>query len=58
MHVAWQDSRDNQAMKDSAQYWLNTGAGNDGLHSKVNGLFWWAWNANSGVPWPCAVQQG
>ena len=35
-------------MKDNAAYWLNTGAAKDNLHNKFNGIFWWAWNANSG----------
>ena len=48
MWLPVQDSRDNQVMKDNAQYWLNTGAAKDGLHNKFNGYFFWAWNANSG----------
>lgn len=43
-----QSAGDNQPMADNAKWWLNTGAGKDGLHNAVNGVFWWAWNANSG----------
>ena len=27
---------------------LNAGDGNDGRHNKIESVFWWAWNANSG----------
>lgn len=44
-----QGSIDVQPMADFAT-WVNAaGAAADGLHNKVSGVFWWAWNANSGV---------
>ena len=35
-------------MADFATWCNNQGAAADGLHSAVSGVFWWAWNANSG----------
>ena len=35
-------------MADFAAWCNNQGAAADGLHNAVSGVFWWAWNANSG----------
>ena len=43
-----QGSIDTQAMADFATWFMNSGAAADGLHNKVSGVFFWAWNANSG----------
>ena len=44
-----QDSRDIQPMLDVAKYVNLEGPASDGLHNRVSGYFWWAWNANSGA---------
>ncbi|KAL3142124.1 hypothetical protein ABBQ32_004742 [Trebouxia sp. C0010 RCD-2024] len=46
--TAFQDSRDTPSMASFAKYLTNTGDGNDGKHNKIESVFWWAWNANSG----------
>ena len=48
MNVA-QGSQDTQPMADFASWFMNTGSAADGLHNKVSGVFFWSWNANSGV---------
>ena len=35
-------------MTDMIPYFQNTGAAADGLHSRLSGVFWWAWNSNAG----------
>ena len=35
-------------MTDMVPYFQNTGAAADGLHSRLSGVFWWAWNSNAG----------
>lgn len=37
-------------MQDLIPYFLNNGAAADGLHNRLSGVFWWAWNSNSGTP--------
>ena len=44
-----QGSTDLQPMADFATWCNNQGAAQDGLHNAVSGVFWWAWNANSGA---------
>jgi len=46
--VAAQDSQDAQPMQDLIPYFWNNGAAADGLHNKLSGVFWWAWNSNAG----------
>ena len=41
---------DKQQMADFALYLNNQGSGNDGAHEYIGSWFWWAWNANSGLP--------
>ena len=53
-HVLWlgacmQDSQDAQPMQDLIPYFWNSGAAADGLHNRLSGVFWWAWNSNSGA---------
>lgn len=45
-----QDSQDAQPMQDLIPYFWNNGAAADGLHNKLSGVFWWAWNSNAGTP--------
>lgn len=47
---AAQESQDAQPMQDLIPYFWNNGAAADGLHNKLSGVFWWAWNSNSGTP--------
>ena len=47
---ASQDSKDAQPMQDLIPYFWNNGAAADGLHNKLSGVFWWAWNSNAGTP--------
>ena len=44
-----QDAADAQPMQDLIPYWQNTGAASDGLHNRLSGVFWWAWNSNAGA---------
>lgn len=44
-----QGSQDTQPMADFATWINNAGSAADGLHNKVSGVMWWAWNANSGT---------
>lgn len=44
-----QDSADAQPMQDLIPYFWNTGAAADGLHNRLSGVFWWAWNSNAGT---------
>ncbi|EIE18857.1 hypothetical protein COCSUDRAFT_59785 [Coccomyxa subellipsoidea C-169] len=44
------DYQDAQPMQDLIPYFLNNGAAADGLHNRLSGVFWWAWNSNSGTP--------
>ena len=37
-------------MQDLIPYFWNSGAAADGLHNRLSGVFWWAWNSNSGAP--------
>ena len=39
-------------MTDMVPYFQNTGAAADGLHSRLSGVFWWAWNSNAGESLP------
>lgn len=50
-----QDSVDQQPMTDMIPYWQNTGAAADGLHNRLSGMFWWAWNSNAGMALPAGV---
>jgi len=43
-----QDSVDQQPMTDMIGYFQNAGAAADGLHNRLSGMFWWAWNSNAG----------
>ena len=43
-----QDAVDQQPMTDMIPYFQNSGAAADGLHNRLSGVFWWAWNSNSG----------
>ena len=35
-------------MTDMISYFQNSGAAADGLHNRLSGIFWWAWNSNAG----------
>ena len=43
-----QDAVDQQPMTDMISYFQNSGAAADGLHNRLSGVFWWAWNSNAG----------
>lgn len=43
-----QDAVDQQPMTDMISYFQNSGAAADGLHNRLSGIFWWAWNSNAG----------
>ena len=36
-------------MTDLVPWVRNVAPANDGLHTPLSGLFWWAWNSNSGA---------
>ncbi len=50
MIVCVQDAVDQQPMTDMISYFQNSGAAADGLHNRLSGIFWWAWNSNAGKP--------
>ena len=50
MIVCVQDAVDQQPMTDMISYFQNSGAAADGLHNRLAGIFWWAWNSNAGKP--------
>ena len=47
-----QGSQDVQPQADFATWCNYQGGAQDGLHNAVSGVFWWAWNANSGLRAP------
>lgn len=42
-------------MTDMISYFQNSGAAADGLHNRLSGVFWWAWNSNAGKPLQASV---
>ena len=51
-----QDPGDMSQMTDLVPWVRNVAPADDGLHTPLSGLFWWAWNSNSGaVPAVCSA---
>lgn len=44
-----QDPGDMSQMTDLVPWVRNIAPADDGLHTPLSGLFWWAWNSNSGA---------
>ena len=44
-----QDPGDMSQMTDLVPWVRNVAPADDGLHTPLSGLFWWAWNSNSGA---------
>ncbi len=44
-----QDPGDVSQMTDLVPWMRNVSPANDGLHAALSGVFWWAWNSNSGA---------
>jgi hypothetical protein len=45
-----QDPGDASQMADLVPWVRNVAPADDGLHAALSGVFWWAWNSNSGAP--------